>query len=290
MILDFNVWEIAENFSPASGASDKDWIINKQDKTIGLFKFPKSDQTFEHFSEKIASELAKIIGVESANVDIGIYDNKIGSMSYLINDKTKEVLIEGIALISKYRKNYDMKKMQDLESNEYYCFEMILEAIKGYKLEDDFFKVVIFDYIIGNSDRHHSNWAILESNNNIRFCPIYDNGSSLCCYITDFDIETRNNNPQWFDSIIGSKSRSIIRIDKSNKKKPTHKEVMEYIKESYYEETINFVRNIKDKLTSVEIDNLIDKYSYNILSENRKEFLKRYLNQKVKQLISIYCI
>ncbi len=288
MILDFSNWDIAEDFSPASGASDKEWIINPDKTQVGLFKFPKSDETFEHFSEKISCELARIIGVESAKIDLGTYEGTLGSISYLINDKSKESLIEGVTLISKYRKNYDTFKLMDLDLNEYYSFEMILESIEPYGLKNNFFKVIVFDYIIGNSDRHHSNWGILESNNEIRFCPIYDNGSSLCCYVKESDIKSKINDNQWFNSIVGSKSKSIIRLDKTKKSKPTHKEVVQYLSENYYKDTVDFVINIKERLNKETISNVIEEYSYNILTEERKSFLKRYLTKKVEELISIY--
>lgn len=288
MILDFSNWDIAEDFSPASGASDKEWIINSDRTKVGLFKFPKSDETFEHFSEKISCELARIIGIESAKIDLGIYEGILGSISYLINDKSKESLIEGVTLISKYRPNYDTFKLKDLDSNEYYSFDMILESIKLYGLKHDFFKVVIFDYLIGNSDRHHSNWGILQSDDKIKFCPIYDNGSSLCCYVKESDIKSKINDNQWFNSIVISKSKSIIRLDQTKKSKPTHKEVMQYLSDNYYEDTVDFVKNIKEKLNEDVISNLIEKYSYNILTEERKYFLKRYLVKKIEELISIY--
>ena len=288
MILDFSNWDIAEDFSPASGASEKEWIINPSKTCVGLFKFPKSDETYEHFSEKISFELAKIIGVESAKIDLGIYCDTLGSISYLINDSSKESLIEGVTLISKFRENYDTFQLKDLDSDEYYSFDMILESIKPYGLKNDFFKVVIFDYIIGNSDRHHSNWGVLESDSTIRFCPVYDNGSSLCCYVKESDIISKINDNQWFNSIVVSKSRSIIRLDKIKKAKPTHREVVQYLSDNYYKETVDFVINIKEKLNDEVISTLIETYSYNILTEERKSFLKRYLSKKVEELISIY--
>jgi len=83
----------------------------KRTKEIGLFKYTKSDKTTEHVSEKLASNLAGLLGLKCAKIEIGKYKLRIGSMSYLINTKT-EILIEGIYLIF-IRKN---------KINEWYIF------------------------------------------------------------------------------------------------------------------------------------------------------------------------
>lgn len=38
---------------------------------------------------------------------------------------------------------------------------MIKNSLRGILDISKFYKVIIFDILIGNSDRHHSNWAIL---------------------------------------------------------------------------------------------------------------------------------
>ena len=105
-VIDYNSWDEYEGASEGSGRSAKIWLINKLTKEKGLFKFTKSDKTTEHISEKLASELAKLLGLESAKIDIGKYGSKIGSMSYLINEDT-EILVEGIYLINRLYPNYD---------------------------------------------------------------------------------------------------------------------------------------------------------------------------------------
>lgn len=63
-----------------SGASEKIWLVNPKTNERGLFKFPKvkSDGkiTGEYISEKLATEIGKLIGIECAKVDIGTYKRK----------------------------------------------------------------------------------------------------------------------------------------------------------------------------------------------------------------------
>ena len=89
--------------------------------------------------------------------------------------------------------------------------------------------------IIGNTDRHQNNWAVLnrymcEDKNNIyEACPLYDNGSSLCCYVNGEMIESYlGRDKKRFQALVDSKSQSMIRIDGYVKKLPTHREVVTY--------------------------------------------------------------
>ena len=142
------------------------------------FKFPKTEYTTEHISEKIAADIAKLIDIECMRVALGKFNSRVGSLSYRIN-REEENLVEGIQLISKYYPGFDPDSLYDKEKGEYYSLKMILNSLKEYDFYKEFLKISIFDYLIGNTDRHQSNWAILQSEAGIRLCPLYDNGSSL---------------------------------------------------------------------------------------------------------------
>ena len=63
-----------------------------------------------------------------------------------------------------------------MKTKKPYSIKMILESIKETGLGKDFLVIPIFDALIGNSDRHHSNWGIVKNkiNGNIRISPLYD--------------------------------------------------------------------------------------------------------------------
>ena len=104
-----------------------------------------------------------------------------------------------------------------------------MKSLEEFGLEKEFLKIPIFDFLIGNSDRHQNNWAIIKKDDDVRLSPLYDNGSSLCCYQNEENLQVCIEDTLKFNSIVNTKSKSMIRIDKYSKKKPTHLQVLQYI-------------------------------------------------------------
>jgi len=271
MFKDFSDWVIYDGAHEGSGRSEKIWLEQPTDHQIGLFKFKKDMGTKDHVSEKIASDLGTLLELPCAQVEIGIYENREGSMSYLIN-KDNEELVEGISLINQYYPDYSAEEMYDASFDEYYSIPMLVKSIEKYGLLKDLLKMLVFDFLIGNSDRHQNNWAVINEGNGVyKFSPLYDNSSSLCCYILDIYLESYlGADLRKLDSVVRTKSRSIVRIEKKIKKRPTHEAVLEYINNQYHEEVKEFMAQIVLKVTPGNIDKLLEVYAETLLSEDRK--------------------
>jgi hypothetical protein len=151
--------------------------------------------------------------------------------------------------------------------------------------------MLLFDFLIGNSDRHQSNWALLVKISTemirIRWSPLYDNGSSLCCYINDIQLpELLGKDKNRFNALVDSKSRARIRINGKIEKKATHKEVAEYLLKNYSIAQI-IAQKFVEKLTNDRITSLIGEYSDDVLCKERKELIRRFLNKKIEILTDL---
>lgn len=281
--INVDKWIVYEGAAYGSGTSEQKWIINPENMQIALFKEKKDEYTTDNISEKIASDIAKKLNLRCARIDLATRDGKQGIISYRINSD-EERIEEGINYISKIYPEYDRNKLIDLKTKEKYSLQMILRSIKGLNLERDLFKIFIFDFLIGNSDRHHSNWATITRNNRLEVCPVYDNASSLCAYTKDEQIKRSKNDDNWINAIVDSKSKSIVRI---NGERVKHSDFVRYLCSNYYEETVEFVKNIKENFTIDIINRIMDRY-VTLLSDVKINFLKEYLKRKRVLILSIY--
>ncbi|SDX34155.1 HipA domain-containing protein [Eubacterium barkeri] len=282
----FDNWGEYEGANEGSGRSEKIWLTQTESGRIGLFKFRKSELTKEHVSEKLAQELATAVKLPCADIDLGRRDGREGCMSYLIN-KGDEELIEGIRLIGQKYPSFRADQLFDKDTQSYYSLGMILEVLEDKFLQREALRMVIFDFLIGNSDRHQSNWALLINREKARrFCPIYDNGSSLCAYVTEEQIDSYLGNDRVrFISLVDSKSRSRIRIDSNKKKEPTHLEMLEHIRQHYVSDWLmQWVEESVMVLSPQKINKIVSTFEKSEVSEKRKELLCRFLNTKVVYL------
>lgn len=286
---DFSFWEEYEGASEGSGRSEKIWLQNPDTGQIGLFKFKKDIGTTDHVSECIAYEIAQLLEIPCAKFELGMYCGREGSMSYNIVENSRQILVEGIYFITLIYPEYNSERFVDVATNRRYSIEMIKKAIEQFVPIEGFLKMLMFDYLIGNSDRHQNNWAILIKDDEKQWAPLYDNSSSLCAYVPEEQIAGYfgKDKNRW-NSLVDTKSRSLIRCKESDEKRQTHLTVLKYLKDKYFEETCDFAKKIVTLVTEENVCAILNLYSEEELSSNKKKLILKYLLEKKQMMKMIY--
>lgn len=208
-------------------------------------------------------------------------------------------LLEGIVFIENHYPYYDKDKLEDTYSNSKYSIQMIQNSLNGILEIDEFYKIVIFDILIGNSDRHHSNWAILARGIvyktpedmfdvffNYSMSPLYDNGSSLCAYEDNNNLEIFFKDKMKFEALVNTKSKSAIGWE--DERPIRHFELLKKIKDNAYDGTIQYVEKIKTDINEEKIDKILSEFNNNIISIDMKKLLKMYILERRKRILRIY--
>ena len=153
---------------------------------------------------------------------------------------------------------------------------------------------MIFDCLIGNSDRHHSNWGVspyIKNSNGERYlrlklCPLYDNGSSLCAYENENDIEIFFKDKMKFEALINTKSKSAIGWE--NERPIKHFELLRKLKENKYALVIPYIKKIENNVNETNIDKILNQFESSIISENMKKLLRMYILERRKRMLEIF--
>lgn len=286
---DFSFWNEYEGTSEGSGRSEKVWLQNSETGQIGLFKFKKDVGTTDHISECIAYHLAMELEIPCAKFELGTYRGREGSMSYNIIQNPNEILIEGIYFIYYMYPTYNDETFIDEKTGHKYSIEMIVKCIESFVSIDMLLNMLLFDFLIGNTDRHQSNWAMISSDSKMDWSPLYDNSSSLCAYISNDQANSYlgKDKKRW-QSLIDTKSKSLIRCKLNDDKRPTHLTVLRYTKDLYFDKTSEMVKKISTVLTEEKICDILNKYAENELCSEKKELIKRFLLSKIQMMKEVY--
>ena len=169
------------------GSKPKFWFYRGEERW--LFKEARGN-TGEDWAEKVAAEIAPLIGVEAARVELAVARGKLGSATFnFVDSNAGEVLVHGNELLAGHVLGYDKLKKQRQSDH---TLENIRTAVQKVFREEDAEAILetlagyaVLDAVIGNTDRHHENWGVLFSlelavqAGRVRVAPSFDHASSL---------------------------------------------------------------------------------------------------------------
>lgn len=131
------------------------------------------------------------------------------------------------------------------------------------KYQNECIRMLLFDILIGNSDRHPGNFGYTTNG----FYPLYDNGSSLCAYVRDADIPSILRDSRRFNAVCDTKSRPVV----MNETRLTHHTLLSQL-------YLKFPFSVMDFGSSLSCLNIEEIMQGIPIPEIRKELLVKYLS------------
>lgn len=260
-----------------SGSEEKFGITIEN--TYFIVKFQKNSETGllnNHISEHLGSEIFNILGEEAQITMLGVYDGRNIVLCKDFNDDDDT--------FTPFNEVGESSLERDKEMYQYSYTDIIRMLKENSKITnvgttiEKFWNMYIIDALIGNFDRHGANWGFLKKNNQYRFAPIFDNGSSLF---------PRRNSEVLMREAMESKET----IEEMTFKYPTSQIKLRKKKSSYYDviSSLSFkecnraLERIYKRIDLEKINSLID--SQTSLTELQKRFYKYVIEYRYQHII-----
>jgi hypothetical protein len=184
------------------GTKEKYWLQpvpgSPLAERLHLFKVGRPG-TGENWSERVACEIAHEMGLPHAKYELASCMGMDGVISERFHPMGSSLFTANV-LLARIHEDYDQTlRFQHVAYTPSTCLKYISRRLQppidGALTAADFFVgYLVLDALIGNTDRHHENWAvILESpaaDDGRRLAPTYDHASCLGREMTD---ERRSN-------------------------------------------------------------------------------------------------
>lgn len=301
-MFDFERLTCTKDVLEQLGSKEKFWFYKseKPDERF-LFKFSRKN-TGEHWSEKIAEEIAEILEIPHAKYHLADFHGRYGIYCESLVGADERLVMGNEVLHASDNAGYPAPQL-DAEkkyvTTRQHTFSRIIGCIKAQNIicpanspiknaASLFCGYLLLDALISNQDRHHENWAFILNVKTTQkiLCPSYDHAASLGFNISDeakFErLTTRDKNRSI--KVFASKARSAI----FNLREDSHplgtSEV--FIKASAREgECLQFWLDKLKMVNDEKIDTILRKFPKNILSDTSKEFAKRLILENKNRIL-----
>jgi hypothetical protein len=176
-------WEVE---TEQLGSKKKFWYALEQGERGWLFKYSRPN-TGEHWSEKVAAEIANLLNIRHAKVELAICEGERGSAAESFVGDGSE-LIHGNQVLAGRVLGYDPgRKFRNADhtlANIWQALESVFVTPEdSARAKCQFAEYLIVDALIGNTDRHHENWGVLRERGDDRWqevlAPSFDHASAL---------------------------------------------------------------------------------------------------------------
>ncbi|MBH8565547.1 HipA domain-containing protein [Nostoc sp. CENA67] len=284
----FDAPEIIEDL----GTKEKFWFRHPN---LGRCLFKKTrPNTGEDWAEKIAAELSDLLALPHADYELATFNGEDGiiSPSFLpeggVPTLGNEILT---AIVCDYP--------QDSKDLSQHTIDNISNAIKNASVNlpigsippqrintamEIFVGYLLLDAWIGNTDRHHENWAFISLQEKIYLAPTYDHASSMGREISDEKRQMKLNN----NSVIGyaEKCPSLIYASGSDKKRLKTFDAFREAQQRYPEAASLWLNNLA-RVSSDDTLELFERIPSNRISETAIKFALEILQFNQSRLIKL---
>ncbi len=243
---------------------------NKQSWPRYIAKTAEKWYPVESIIEFLINKIGCTLNLNINKVELVNANKQIRFLSkYFLN--ANEKLIHGAEICGEHLGDLEFAKQIAENKNtarDLFTFEFIKEAIENvfphcYKsILIDLVKLITFDAIVGNNDRHFYNWGVIgntkKRNNIMKLSPIYDTARGLTWNLSDAKIiewgKLDKSNKKFENYILNAEPRISI----EENKEASHFDLLRYLNK-INPEYATIIKNLSSVNNEIKVLNLITK-------------------------------
>ncbi|MEX2336528.1 MAG: HipA domain-containing protein [Fulvivirga sp.] len=245
---------------------------------------------YESITEHLLNRIGACLGLRMAKSQLYFINGQLRFLSKLfLNDKF-QILEHGADLYSGYLGDKTFVDEVELRqmTRDFFTISFTHEALKNIyphqsdEIFLDFIKMLVFDAIIGNNDRHFYNWGVLKhlgGNHQPIFSPIYDTARAFLWNRSEDQIKSIYNDHNRTESFLRKyihRSRPKIGIEK--KSDCNHLDIIRLLNQNRFNGTKDIVRGLINKATAKMCLELINDEFGDLLSKERLYLITKCLD------------
>jgi HipA-like C-terminal domain len=252
----------------------------------------------ESIAEHLLNSIGKELGLFMSNSELALISGQLRFLSeYFLNSKKQE-LVHGVDIFAGYVSDKDL--VEEIEAKQlartFFTFQFATDAVQFSFPNDadvilmNFVKLLLFDAIVGNNDRHFYNWGVVKSLDNSHkpyFSPIFDTARGLFWNDSEQKIrEIIRRKHQMASYLKKYVKKSLPKIGWEGEKELNHIELITKIKQ----QSIEYSGIIDNLLTIQQEQNVIKMIQSNffgLLSVNRMILITECLKLRFHELRNI---
>jgi len=242
------------------------------------------------------NHIGQVLGLKMNEIRLMKINGQIRFLSkYFL--KEGDTMLHGAEICGEFLNDYEFAERianSKQSARELFTFQFIFEAIKSIfpdnyeALIHDLVKMIVFDALVGNNDRHFYNWAVIVDVKDAaqipRLAPIYDSSRGLLWNFSDENIVKLYRNEQ-----VGGKrlakyiDNASPRISVENNATVNHFGLVEFLKNqnNTFHEIIKYLANINNENTVID---LIKNEFAPYFTDERNELLVYILKERFARI------
>jgi hypothetical protein len=277
----------------------RDSVVKKAHTTSWKSYIAKTAEKWypvESVVEYMINRIGQELGLHMNNIKLVMANKQIRFLSeYFLNKEQK--LIHGAEICGEHLGDMDLAAEianNKIHSRQLFTFEFIRDAIRSVfpknfeEITHQLVKLIVFDAIVGNNDRHFYNWGVIDTKQKTaklpNFAPIYDSARGLLWNSNDEKCRVLYNNYlKDKQKILNYLNGACPRISIENNTQANHFELVDFL--------LRFNKEFSEivaRMTSIEMQTRVFKMLkaefFDLFIEERYNLVVILLTERFKKL------